>query len=266
MSLSVEEAAAIERFVLNSTVPLIYNREDAAVLAGSGTLFSVGGQFFVVTARHIFEEKGFDLERVAFPETPIKSGLFTYGSFDFVKPNDKKYDIALFALKCEETIARLRVGWQFLTPKNVAQPSPQGHFFLSGYPCQGTENVNGWLRGRFATAYTERIPHIPENAEKPVDPALDLFFNYAREAEALDGKPIGTPELPGTSGASVWERKEITTGLWSPGDAVKVIGVQSSYAHSEYFRAKSWWSVAQALKELDSALSEELAHALRPDT
>lgn len=55
---SIEEAAAIERFVLNSTVPLVYNRDDAAVLAGSGTLFVVEDKYFVVTARHIFDERG----------------------------------------------------------------------------------------------------------------------------------------------------------------------------------------------------------------
>ena len=36
----MEEATAVEKFVLNSTIPLIYNREDIPVLMGTGCLFN----------------------------------------------------------------------------------------------------------------------------------------------------------------------------------------------------------------------------------
>lgn len=261
--ISLEEAAAVERFALNSTIPIIYDHDDDAGLLGTGTLFKIGGHSLVVTAGHLFDDKRLDLSNLAYPLTPIKSELFTFGDLELYRPDIPSIDIAVLDLKSENTISRLNSGWQFLSIENVAPPSNQGTFFLSGYPAQHTKNIGSWLSGRFAIVYTERIPHIPDSAAKPVDATLDLFFTYGKEAETLDGKTITTPELPGTSGGSVWEYKVPQEALWTAERSVKVVGVQSAYIHSEYFRANSWWAVARVIVKADSHLSDELTNMLQ---
>ena len=70
----------------------------------------------------------------------------------------------------------------------------------------------------------------------------------------MTGEPIKTPELPGVSGASIWELRPVT-GVWTPEAATRVVGIQSSYMHSKYIRAKSWWAVAKVLEQSDQTLA-----------
>lgn len=265
MDPNIQEAAAIERFVLNSTVPLVYEGCDRACLAGTGTLFEVNGRVFVVTARHIFDDFP-DSGRLAFPGTPTGFRLYTFGSHTLVRPDDPNVDIALLHLQAPETIEKLKEGWEMLGLSNVGPPSDSGTFFLSGYPAQYTDSTTDWLTGKFATIYTERLASIPTGAKKPVDPSLDLFFSYDRSAESLDGKSMSTPELPGTSGASVWELKSSNSGVWTPESSVMVVGVQSAYIHSKYFRAKSWRAVASAIHTFDKQLADKVDGAATGNT
>lgn len=58
------------------------------------------------------------------------------------------------------------------------------------------------------------------------------------------------------SGASVWQARKVNGPIWSPEQAFSVIGVQSSYKHSKYIRAKSWWAVAKVLEGIDATLAD----------
>lgn len=164
-------------------------------------------------------------------------------------------------LQSSETISKLKAGWQFLSVANVALPSASasdGSFFLSGYPASLTKKTGDSLRGSFVTAYTQRIPHIPDEAERPVIPDLDLFFDYGRDATSITGTSVRTPDLRGCSGASVWERKRESPTVWTPESVVRVVGVQSASFHSKYFRAKSWWAVSKVLEKIDSQIALEI--------
>lgn len=261
MQLSPVEAAAIERFALNVTMPILVDFSGTTHLLATGTLFEIADRFFVVTARHIFDDVP-DLTSLAYPENPIKGGLHTLGSFEILKPKEEHIDVAAIELKTPETISNLRTSWQFLSLNNVASASAEtadGAFFLSGYPGSLTQSSDTWVKGAFATAYTQRLLAAPKEAKAPVSPDLDIFFDYGHEATSLAGQAVKTPELPGTSGASVWELKPVTNGVWTPEAATRVVGIQSSYIHSEYFRAKNWWAVARVLEMAD----EQLANAVR---
>ncbi|SEF09574.1 hypothetical protein SAMN05444161_8289 [Rhizobiales bacterium GAS191] len=64
-----------------------------------------------------------------------------------------------------------------------------------------------------------------------------------------------TPEMPGVSGASIWELDEPSLGeFWAPERFTKAIAIQASYIHSKYLRAKSWWAVALSLAKIDEEL------------
>jgi len=257
MQIAAIEASAVERFSLSVTLPILLEIGDSGGLLATGTLFKIAGRHFVITARHIFDGVP-DLTKLAYPENPIRGGLYTFGSFTVFKPDEEHIDVAAIELLSTETINRLEEGWQFLSLENVAAASSvtnDGTFFVSGYPCSLTSTEQGWTKGKLATAYTQRLPSPPFEAKAPVIPGLDLFFDYSLEATSVAGKNIQTPELPGVSGASVWELVAVR-GVWTPEAATRVIGVQSAYVHSKYIRVKTWWAVAKVLEKADAQLAE----------
>lgn len=264
MQVNELNAAAIEKFVLKVSIPIFLENGKSGGLHATGTLFKISGRSFIITARHVFDglNDKHALSRLAYPEKPFHSDLYTLGQFNLLRPSDKHLDVAAVELLCPETIGRLEENWRFLGLENVAAPSvasSDGKFFVAGYPVSLTSvNKAGWTQGKLATAYTVRLPDVPVEAEPPVTGELDLFFDYGHDAKSVTGELVKTPELPGVSGASVWELKPVQE-IWTPEAATRVVGIQSSYIHSKYFRAKSWWAVARLLEEAD----ESLAHAIR---
>ena len=259
-----EEASAIEKFCLNVTIPILLETPDGARLHATGTLFEIAGRRFIITARHIFDGLP-DLKKLAFPENPSKGGLHTFGSFHLARPTEEHFDVAVMELQDDATIKKLVSHWQFLSLDNVALPSntlSDGLFFLAGYPASLTKNTAGWVHGAFATVYTQRLDSVPIEAEKPVIADLDMFFEYGKDATPITGKHLQTPELPGTSGTSVWEYRHLVTGVWSPESTTRVVGVQSSYIHTKYFRAKNWRAVAEVIKRIDQHLADAIQDQL----
>lgn len=256
MQVTAIETTAIERFALHVTVPIFLEVGDSGGLLATGTLFKVARRSFLITARHVFDNVS-DLTRLAYPEDPIRGDLFTFGALNLLKPNEEHLDVAVVELKSVETITRLETNWQFLSLQNVAAASTvtgDGAFFVSGYPASLTSTESGWTKGKLVTAYTQRLPMPPAEAAPPVFPDLDLFFDYGLDATSVNGEAVKTPELPGVSGASIWELRP-ASGIWTPETATRVVGIQSAFVHSKYIRAKSWWAVAKVLEQADQALA-----------
>ncbi|MCA8043593.1 hypothetical protein [Burkholderia seminalis] len=255
------ESAAIEKFALSVTVPIFLEMGDWGGLLATGTLFKIDERAFLITARHIFDDVQ-DASKLAYPENPLRGGLYTFGSINILKPTEEHIDVAAIELLSPETVQRLNANWKFLGLANVASASmttSDGSCFVSGYPESLTQNVQGWTKGKFVTAYTQRFHDVPPEARLPVIPDLDLFFDYSDEGTSITGETVQTPELPGVSGASIWELVSSTSSVWSPEAVTRVVGIQSAYVHSKYIRAKSWWAVAKVLEQAD----EQLAIAIR---
>jgi hypothetical protein len=254
------QVEAIQRFALSVTPPLLYERDDeVAVLFGTATLLTLSDRYFVITASHLFDEKSIKLERIAFPLHPIQGGLQTLGNCTLARPTDERFDVAAFELHEEAVVSVLRKNWQFLRLTNIAKPMPVGRVLLCGYPASLVCPSSTRLDGSFVGVYSDPLVEAPEDLEHPARPGLDLFFHYGHQAEALDGSLVDTPKLPGVSGSSVWQFQQITEeSLWSAERVVRVIGVQSSYAHSRFFRAKNWLAVALLLRQIDPILEEQL--------
>lgn len=256
------EATAIERFALNVTLPLLYEHGDRTCLLGTGTLFSMLDRYFVVTASHLFDHP-YNPESFGFPTNPKNGSLYTFGKMQCYRTDTEVFDIAVIEIEQKETIQRLKDGWQFLSLTNVAEPANNGDFFLAGYPSSLSKEENGCLKGTLITAYSKLMTEVPSEAKKPIHEGLDLFFHYDDSTTTLYGKELETPELPGASGASVWQiHNDTKTGIWSPELAVKVVGVQSSYLRNRYFRAKNWWAVAKAFSIIDDELAGHLEAVL----
>ncbi|WP_208280498.1 trypsin-like peptidase domain-containing protein [Massilia oculi] len=254
--LSEFEVAAIQKFTLGVTMPILVEAPDGSVcLLATGTLFRIGEQHLIITARHVFDDVM--PEWLAYPAAPMGGDTHTLGEYTVFKPKEKHVDVAVLRLESAETIDRLTKSWQFLSLENVARPvdnAPDKAFFVAGYPGAMTQMVGAKLHGNFVAVYSQLIPETPLEAKKPVVPDLDMFFDYGKKAQKVGGGEIDSPELPGVSGASVWQIGQVD-GIWTPEAAVRVVGVQSSYKHSEFFRAKSWLAVAQVLDQIDEGLA-----------
>ena len=111
----------------------------------------------------------------------------------------------------------------------------------------------------------------PANVEWKVapDPAVDLFLEYREQAVDALGNPVDTLELEGASGCLVWAI--VSSGgpseIWTPPSAIhnqlKVIGVQSSYCHRKFIRAKKLNVLEAALKPLDAGAAASLGAVIR---
>lgn len=254
-----EIMTAIGEFTKQLTVPILY--EDPAVLdqVGTGTLFTIAGRYFLVTAAHLFERT--DPAQFAIPSNPIRDpDPSTLGRYELFKPKEDFVDIAVLELREPKTIDKIKNGWRILTLDNTSNASARGVFALCGYPSERAKRVGTHLiGGSLIAAYSERMQEIPEGAEKPIHPELDLFFFYDLEATGIDGKQLATPHLGGTSGASVWEYREPDrTTFWTPERAFKIVGVQSSFRKGDFFRAKSWRFVLEILRKADAMLAEAI--------
>jgi hypothetical protein len=167
---------AVERFTAHVTIPVLYDDPRAVDQIGTATLFKVDERLFLVTAAHLFDDK--DPARFSIPTLPSPQ-LQTLGKFSLLKPTEEVVDIAVLELQEETTISRLTTGWwRPLTLENVAPAFSSGVFALCGYPSERAVRRGGLIGGSLITAYTERLPEIPEDAEAPVRPELDLFFHY----------------------------------------------------------------------------------------
>jgi hypothetical protein len=251
---------AIEAFMFKVTVPLLYGEPDKKIdLVGTGTLFVVSERYFLVTAAHIFHEC--KPENFAFPRNPSGDpDLQTIGRSELYIPADKNadlFDFAVLELLEPKTIDAVKSGWETLTPEYVGRPSGGGVFVLCGYPSAVAKRDIDRIGGCIVTSYSTRLDTIPKNAKQPVDEGLDLFFKYDREATKHDGETVETPRLEGTSGASVWEYRELPNGtLWDPRKTLRIVGVQSSALHGQFFRAKAWAGVVEIFRQIDSKLAE----------
>lgn len=240
---NLEEAQqlAFNQLIARVTVPILASvGTDVIDQIGTATLFSVADRLFLVTARHIFDD--FDPADLGAPSNPFKDPTpATFGKMTIFRASEEEVDVAVAELLDEQIKVKLLAGWRVLTFDNISMASDTGSFVLCGYPSARAKRGIGRIGGSLMSAATVRIP-IPANAKPPVQPDLDLFFQYDDKAELLNGGTIDTPHLGGTSGASVWEyRPDNGQGLWTAEGAYKIIGVQSAFSRpNKYFRAKSW--------------------------
>ena len=260
-----EEVLAIEQFLLSCTVPLVLEVENRTGLLGTGTLFTVDGRYFIITASHIFEGN-VDVNSIGVPLNTRRAEIVTFGPSTIYRPQLKSIDVAVIELKDRPRIAEFEAAYRFLTPNHLGRFHPtQTTFVIGGYPESLSSESAECLISKPTTFVTSHLPRPPSNVvlTEPVDAQFDLFFDYRREAEKLDGDAIATPALEGVSGASVWafERDGTeSTAVWLPESQIKIIAIQSGYAHGSFVRAKNWSAVAVLFGNIDSELARLVQH------
>jgi len=248
---------ALGAFMASVTVPILYDCETKGVhQVGTGTLFTLDGRLFLVTAAHLFD--GLDPERLGRFAIPCRRTTqpWSLGSYNLLKPKQSEFDVAVLELREDATIERAKASWRALVLANTATALLSGLFILCGFPKVRERRSGNTISGDRMTVFTARIP-VPEAAEQPVHAALDLFFAYDEQSiDAIKKAPIPSLPLQGCSGASIWQYQAPSAGaLWTPERCLKIVGVQSAYLPHQYFRAKSWAAVLEIMRQTDERLA-----------
>ena len=252
---------AAQQFAGSVTVPIMHPIQQRLVPVGTGTFVGVNERLFIVAASHLFKDR--NLERFFVPSKRV-NGKAVKLIGTIVRPSRaQNVDIAIVEILDEKLRETIRAGWNRIELQNTAVAADNGLFVLCGYPQEYQSERDGDFEYGVLTAFTTRLDYIPANATEPVDGDLDLFFEYTEGALEHDGTVVVTPRLHGASGASVWQYIEDPgDGLWMPERALRVVAVQSSAFPEkpphQWFRAKSWEAVRDALRYKD----EELRAAL----
>jgi len=167
--------------------------------------------------------------------------------FDVISSTNADDDIIL--LKTNTLASEVaRRGWQIVEKDRCRPPNQDALFAISGYPSCLLNRSGELLGGTLVISYVERMAEIPHGATEPVNPDIDLFFEYKDEGTDIFGLRRPTPRLGGISGGAIWELdipgKE---SLWTPKTALHFVGVQTDAFHFRYARGKQWNLISETL-------------------
>lgn len=250
LTLHPDEVEAIRQLVCRVTVPIASNKNcDFPEPIGSATLLRDADRLFLITAAHVLEgEDGSTLfvsaSRSSAPPLPLAPATVVRAK------SPDAVDIAIIEVTNSNTKDCLFAGWGCVTLDSIGEASADGLFVLSGYPTERLSVDGATLWCTCITAITERLASTPKGTRDPVDKNRDLFFMYEPTGRFSDGDCGESPNLRGTSGGGVWEFSNVRPeGVWTAQKALKLIGVQSSARHFEWFRAHASWAIVEALRE-----------------
>lgn len=243
-----EEFFAVKNFLLNSTVPLIYEKDDVVGIQGTGCLFDHNGSLFLVTAGHVLE--GVDPHALGVPLRKLDSTVFTLGPGIVGWSRQDEFDVAAYRIDDSQVVAQLRQSYVVLTESNIkAGTSDNNHYVIPGYPAATISRHDNHLKARDLTQlYTTRYdgPVVGNRTEH------HHFFKLSKTAQRLWGQVIEVPDLRGISGAPVWQVRESHTSVWAPESILHLVGIQVAVDSKaeHYIRVLNWDVVRLALVKL----------------
>jgi hypothetical protein len=258
-ALEHECRAAAQAFLARRIVPIVCEREGRRGIFGSGLLVRSGGDTFLVTAQHVVAEivaRCGSLRHLAVPVGASAGSALALGRCEVLCPasDARELDADVCALRLTpRTAERLSERWTALQADAAAAdptPLPAGdRYLIAGYPAVALRRHFHDVSGALYRVQTQRLAGLPGRALAPVHARHDLFFRYGyRGLSERQRGAEDTPPLEGLSGAPVWRLLPAAAGTaWSPHRHLRLAGVQTSYLHSSFIRAKNWSLVASLL-------------------
>lgn len=249
-----------------SIVPIVIAAPPSVHLLGTGSLFGIAGDCFVVTAAHVIRT-AHDHEKTIGISDAATSFIATSGDWISSAPvqhgDDDPFDVAVYKLP-EPAVERLR-GKRFVRRADVdlGEQSATAVFTLFCFP---------GLLATASQADDERLQLTPleytthassDNREllNGFNPRYHLLLDGTpRQVTWPDGSDVRLEDkagraatlprdLKGISGCSVWTIGDlkVPVGDWGP---ARVVGVETGvYQPSEVIRATRWVAVTTLLYE-----------------
>jgi hypothetical protein len=241
---------ALEQFMLRSALPILAEVDGDVHARGTGTLFTMRDRYYLVTADHVL--KDIDGATLSSPMGRTNATILTWGCVSILNyKSAPALDVAVVEFNSPEVIAGLSSAYTFLTLDQVGIPSGGPDHWVVGFPEALSASDHATVNQTPMSFLTKLLPSPPKWARDVVP--TDLFLAMASEGELDNGARISMPRFQGVSGASIWEISHgDEPGLWTPGKAAKVIGVQTSARHGEYIRATRWDAVLPLIYGLEA--------------
>ena len=242
------EFVAVKNFLLNSTVPLIYEKGDVVGIQGTGCLFDLNGTLFFVTAGHVLEHV--DPHALGVPLRKLDSTVFTLGPGIVGWSRQDEFDVAVYRIDDPEVITQLRQSYVVLGEANIKLgTSHNDHYVIPGYPAATISRHDSHLKAKdltqlYTTRYTGSVVWNRKEHHH--------FFKLSKTAQRLWGEVIEVPDLRGISGAPVWQVREPDTSVWAPETILHLVGIQVAVDPTAelYIRVLNWEVVRVALMKL----------------
>jgi hypothetical protein len=237
-----------------SSVAILINRGENTHVHGTGTLFRIADESFLITATHVIEQANKQNLRIAASNNRIIPliGMAILG--------EPRFDVA--AIQLSPLVVEQLEGKLFLRLHDVCfeQDLSNAMFWVCGFPEILSNHENEILKlTRFhhmADAYdgdTSALANYEERYHLLVAASLD-------EIRGVDGKPMeyrykdGTPaafprELGGISGGSVWSISDKTIPIkTNNSQRARIVGVETGVFHrKECIKATRWKAVVNML-------------------
>ncbi len=249
-----------------SIVPIVIASPPSVSLLGTGSLFEVAGERFVVTAAHVIRA-AHDHGKTIGISNAATSFIAVSGDWLSSAPKQNEehdpFDVAVYKLP-GSAVERLR-GKRFLRRADVdfREPSATAVFTVFGFPglwatASGADNERLQFIPLEYTTYAcpdNRGPLIGFNSRYHL-----LLDGTAKQVTGPDGAGLRFEDktgraatfprdLKGISGSAVWMIGNLTVPVenWGP---AKVVGVQTGvYQRPEVIRATRWVVVTTLLHE-----------------
>lgn len=246
--ISERDYRAIREFLLQSTVPLIYESTEIVGIQGSGCFFDLDGHLFFVTAGHVL--KGVDPTAFGVPLRPRGGEVFTFGVGEVGWSRDDAYDVAAYRIDDARACKSIRGSYVILGESNLSPlDADLERYVVVGYPASTVTCKGDTLTTPDLTQiHTSRYLGDVDGERGP----QDFFLKLAREGLGLWGQEKPVPWLPGISGGPVWQVRSASPEIWTPESVLSLVGIQVSCDKrgERYMRALRWEVVLAALRLL----------------
>jgi hypothetical protein len=263
------EWLTIRTFCESCTIPIIAENNTQSGVHGTGTLFEMNNRLYVITAGHVVESIMKYPNNYGIPIAKLKSDVYTFNKCDCISPSSGRdielYDIAMMHIQDDQMCRLLKSNYSFLTKHNLSKVhNVSSDYLIVGFPAGMSTCIPGkQLYGNSLMLVTKLRAGKVSDIGDP-NPHFDLFFHYPEFLVSDKGVQVPAPDLRGISGSSIWLFTDYASnsGLWYPGDLIKVVGIERSYKRKDWVRGIKWNAVAHLFDKTDKDAKEELLDVL----
>lgn len=260
--------AAMKPLVSACTTPIYAMQNKKPVPCGTGTLFRIADQSFLVTASHV-RERAIDCNAMPLFICDHESKGAPIGLGGTVASSSEEYDIDVWALE-PQTVKGLKNRTFLNLTSMLVNPETvkKGWFTIAGFPSCWTERDDTALKlHNSAFIYGTVLYEGPTDSFMNFNPKIHVLFEYTPSGISDDGKVVTHPqELGGISGCSIWQVFPVGKNLdrWTVNTA-KIVAVQTGlYGKGAIFKGTRWDAVVQLIYKGFPALRSALEIHLRP--
>jgi hypothetical protein len=219
--------------IARCTVPLFGLQDERMIVNGTGTLFSIGSRYFVLSAAHVLDFPGIHNVPYYVPSAdegePVGLKIIQIVSSPLPKRADRDndpFDIGVAELHAD-TAVRLTPYWRFarLMELDIATPPLQAYYYVLGFPISMTQSDSVARTSNVrALSY---VTGLYDGERDSSTSGAELLLDYPEENQDTAGRLTAVPNPKGISGCGIWRllNPAKRMGNWVLDD-VRLVGIE----------------------------------------